>query len=794
MEDNKKQNNPRSYLKRKKGEIFLFDIYINKINQISIEKENGKTKLIIINDNRIIISHPGYIRKKRVDKYTQLEIDSNQCKFSLIRQLGNENKKVDEGTQTINKNQINNSNLLIKKYESDQNNKLNISEQSIMDAINNSNENLNDNNQFENLDINTNFINIVKTLNPINHNDIKIIKVNGDGNCLYRCISFFLLGSEEFYIDIKNEIINWIDNNRKDFNEFFGDDDVNNRSKEELAEEEYKYIKSKDSWGGFHSIEIACLLFGISIGVYTDNGNNEFIRYSFSENLNQGAKLMLLSYHNNNHFDLIYDKKINLDSSSQKKNIKKLKIENSVSKLNIKYQGKLFNNKYVPTQFKGSDCLYDEISDFLKSKQKYENDIILEKIKHPKWHENQILSLFNLKYPDRMVGKSQSSLEKRKLFRKELNKYILDNNNRLLVINPLNKIDEQDVTYKIPYQHEKEIIVMEAHYANNHSGRINTINILHNGKWYWYGMNNDIGNIIKSCKNCNKPHKFKSLKKKIKIIIDNGPHFRYVADIWHLNQDIKNITEYNYVLDIIDHFSKWYYGYLLKTKEAEEVLKKIEIYIENFGKCKILQVDNGKEFKNAILERFCLENNIKLIHSSPYHPQTNGVCEVVHKEIRKYIYTEYFKNKSDFNIEDELFNIIKIHNNKIHSSTKRTPKEIRDIEDINEINEINSEIVKTLSKKNKNYDIIDYSKCYVIDYNKVYINKDKIQKKIGKYKKPKKLIKLPIEIISEYDEDFTEFIIIIRKSYNSFKENKSYITSIENLEEVNQNLWDELLK
>ena len=69
------------------------------------------------------------------------------------------------------------------------------------------------------------------------------------------------------------------------------------------------------------------------------------------------------------------------------------------------------------------------------------------------------------------------------------------------------------------------------------------------------------------------------------------------------------------------------------------MLKKIEIYIENFGKCKILQVDNGKEFKNAILERFCLENNIKLIHSSPYHPQTNGVCEVVHKEIRKYIYT-----------------------------------------------------------------------------------------------------------------------------------------------------------
>ena len=75
-----------------------------------------------------------------------------------------------------------------------------------------------------------------------------------------------------------------------------------------------------------------------------------------------------------------------------------------------------------------------------------------------------------------------------------------------------------------------------------------------------------------------------------------------------------------------------------------------------------MQVDNDVEFKNKILEGYCNENNIKLIHSSPYHPQTNGVCEVVHKEIRKYIYTEFFKNKNNFNIEDELFDIIKIHN------------------------------------------------------------------------------------------------------------------------------------
>ena len=110
---------------------------------------------------------------------------------------------------------------------------------------------------------------------------------------------------------------------------------------------------------------------------------------------------------------------------------------------------------------------------------------------------------------------------------------------------------------------------------------------------------------------------------------------------------------------------------------------------------------------------------------------------VVHKEIRKYIYTEFLKNKNDFNIEDELFKIIKIHNNKIHSSTKRIPKDIRDIEDIDEINDIKSEIIKTLSKKNKNYDVVDFSKKYVIDYNKVYVNNNKIKRKKGKIKKQK---------------------------------------------------------
>ena len=90
---------------------------------------------------------------------------------------------------------------------------------------------------------------------------------------------------------------------------------------------------------------------------------------------------------------------------------------------------------------------------------------------------------------------------------------------------------------------------MQTHYNNYHCGRINVINELHKDKWYWFGMNNDVANTIKLCKFCDKPNKFKSLTKKIKIILDNGPHYRYVADLWYLNQDIRDITDFKYVLD-----------------------------------------------------------------------------------------------------------------------------------------------------------------------------------------------------------------------------------------------------
>ncbi len=46
---------------------------------------------------------------------------------------------------------------------------------------------------------------------------------------------FFLLGDENYYMNVKELIINWIEDNYLHFQSFFSDDAENNISKENIA-------------------------------------------------------------------------------------------------------------------------------------------------------------------------------------------------------------------------------------------------------------------------------------------------------------------------------------------------------------------------------------------------------------------------------------------------------------------------------------------------------------------------------------------------------------------------------
>ncbi len=51
----------------------------------------------------------------------------------------------------------------------------------------------------------------------------------------------------------------------------------------------------------------------------------------------------------------------------------------------------------------------------------------------------------------------------------------------------------------------------------------------------------------------------------IKIIKDRGLKYRYIVDIYNLPNNLKIDSPYNYILDCVDHFSKYMNSFLLKN-------------------------------------------------------------------------------------------------------------------------------------------------------------------------------------------------------------------------------------
>ena len=188
----------------------------------------------------------------------------------------------------------------------------------------------------------------------------------------------------------------------------------------------------------------------------------------------------------------------------------------------------------------------------------------------------------------------------------------------------------------IPFRNEIIPMMSYFHYNNLHLKKEGMCKKIIEAGYFWSGYTIAVENFIKNCGYCYTENNTKKLEKKPKIITTYGPHIRYQADIWYLPEELKVGTPYKYVLDCIDHFSKWNYSFLLKNKEANTVLSKIKSYIEMNGAPTLFHTDNGKEFKNMDLKIFLENKNITYITSAPYHPQSNGCCEAIHKEIKKF--------------------------------------------------------------------------------------------------------------------------------------------------------------
>ena len=188
----------------------------------------------------------------------------------------------------------------------------------------------------------------------------------------------------------------------------------------------------------------------------------------------------------------------------------------------------------------------------------------------------------------------------------------------------------------------------------------------------------------------NKPTINKFPRQKVIVNYINEIHS---TDLVDMTQYSKINKGYKYIFTNIGVFSKIAYAFPLKSKKIGDTKPCFEKIFKN-NKPKYIWSDKESSFSSKEMQQFFKDNNVKIYHTNSHLKAV--VVERFNRSLRKLVMKEFVKNNNTvwYNILPKL---IKIYNNRYHSTIKMKPIEV------NKNNERDTkENIYTYDKTNKN--------------------------------------------------------------------------------------------
>ena len=159
--------------------------------------------------------------------------------------------------------------------------------------------------------------------------------------------------------------------------------------------------------------------------------------------------------------------------------------------------------------------------------------------------------------------------------------------------------------------------------------------------------------------------------KRRKVNFGNFPNEIWSADL----MDLKKLKKYNngfqYIINIIDLYSRYAWSIPIKNKTGKSIVEAFDS-IRGF-KPKKLWVDNGSEFYNKIFKKWLNDNNIEMY--STFNEGKAVVIERFNRTLKNKMF-KYFTANGTYKYIDILSSLINEYNKKKHSSTKLSPNEL----------------------------------------------------------------------------------------------------------------------
>ena len=206
--------------------------------------------------------------------------------------------------------------------------------------------------------------------------------------------------------------------------------------------------------------------------------------------------------------------------------------------------------------------------------------------------------------------------------------------------------------------------------AAHHFGRNRVVEAIKQ-HYYWVGLKADVTRRLRSWTKC------QSARKK-----PNVPHALMTIDLvgepmQRIGVDIVagfprtprgNVA----VLTAIDYFTKSAYAWAIPNQEAATVAEVLVTQLfAIFGMCRELLTDQGPNFESGLFRDVCERLGIKKLHTTPYHPQGDGLVERLNRTIVDGLRKIQSTTKTDWDLDLPL--LLMAYRATVQESTGETP-------------------------------------------------------------------------------------------------------------------------
>ena len=153
-------------------------------------------------------------------------------------------------------------------------------------------------------------------------------------------------------------------------------------------------------------------------------------------------------------------------------------------------------------------------------------------------------------------------------------------------------------------------------------------------RYVWDGMNKDVTAWCRDCVHCARSKPGKVEKSTVQPIETPEKRFSHVhVDVvgpWPSSEG------YTHLFTMIDRTSRWCEVIPVKSTTAKELADTfVQHWVARFGVPEMVTTDQGAQFISSTWQCMCKKIGTKHIHTTAYHPQSNGIVERMHRQLKE---------------------------------------------------------------------------------------------------------------------------------------------------------------